>query len=59
VDSREYQGGKGYDSVRLAHIDHFPPFAIVKEGKSEGLAVEILDTLVVGHPGDLHLSYQR
>ena len=28
---------------RLAHVDHFPPFAVAREGKSEGLAIEILD----------------
>jgi hypothetical protein len=29
-------------TVRVAHDQRFPPFAEVKDGKSEGLAVDIL-----------------
>ena len=30
-------------TVRVAHDQRFPPFAEVKDGKSEGLAVDILN----------------
>ncbi len=33
---------RGADQVRIAHAQDFPPLAEVKDGKSEGLAVEIL-----------------
>jgi ABC-type amino acid transport substrate-binding protein len=33
---------RGTDQVRIAHAQDFPPLAEVKDGKSEGLAVEIL-----------------
>jgi ABC-type amino acid transport substrate-binding protein len=33
---------RGADEVRVAHAQDFPPLAEVKDGKSEGLAVEIL-----------------
>jgi polar amino acid transport system substrate-binding protein len=32
----------GADPVRIAHAQSFPPFAELKDGKSEGLAVDIL-----------------
>ena len=31
--------------VRLVHIRSFEPFAVVKEGKSEGLAIDILTAI--------------
>lgn len=34
---------KAADSIRVAHDQRFPPFAEVKDGKSEGLAVDILN----------------
>jgi polar amino acid transport system substrate-binding protein len=34
---------RGVDQVRVAHAQDFPPLAELKDGKSEGLAVEILD----------------
>src|SRR5215510_3857546 len=33
----------GPDQVRIAHAQDFPPLAEIKDGKSEGLAVEILN----------------
>src|SRR5262247_1733766 len=33
----------GADPMRIAHAQDFPPLAEVKDGKSEGLAVEILN----------------
>jgi polar amino acid transport system substrate-binding protein len=38
------EGNQGEDVVyRLAHVDHFPPFAFTREAKSVGLAIELLD----------------
>jgi ABC-type amino acid transport substrate-binding protein len=34
------------DKVRLVHIRSFEPFAVVKEGKSEGLAIDILTAIL-------------
>ena len=34
--------GSVAELVRIAHDQGFPPFAEVKDGKSEGLAVDIL-----------------
>src|SRR4029453_2887236 len=33
---------RGTDQVRIAHAQDFPPLAEVRDGKSEGLAVDIL-----------------
>ena len=35
------------DTFKLAHIKSFEPFAVVKEGKSEGLAIDILTEALV------------
>lgn len=43
MNSDTKTGRKGHDLVRLAHLDHFPPFATVGQGKSEGVAIAILD----------------
>jgi ABC-type amino acid transport substrate-binding protein len=34
--------GEGEHTFKLAHIEKFEPFAVAKEGKSEGLAVDII-----------------
>lgn len=33
-------------TFRLAHIENFPPFAMIREGKSEGLSIEILEAVL-------------
>ncbi|MCX5831186.1 MAG: transporter substrate-binding domain-containing protein [Deltaproteobacteria bacterium] len=33
-------------TFRLAHINNFPPFAMIREGKSEGLSIEILEAVL-------------
>jgi polar amino acid transport system substrate-binding protein len=35
-----------HDTVRLAHVDHFSPFATAAQGKSEGAAIAILNEAV-------------
>jgi hypothetical protein len=36
------------ETVRVSHDSGFPPFAEIKDGKSEGLAVDILALLPLG-----------
>ncbi len=41
------RGGSGHGTVRLAHVDHFPPFATARQGKSVGMAITILNEAMV------------
>jgi len=47
VNSDAERGGKGHGTVRLTHVDHFPPFATARQGKSVGMAITILNEAMV------------
>jgi len=36
------RAAEGKDTFKLAHIEKFEPFAVAKEGRSEGLAIDII-----------------